>query len=72
MLTIGIIASLGLTLLAFEWKTGELALEDIMLYEELSDEMALEDQPIEVKRKYNPPKPKQREKKRDINKYLKP
>ena len=66
LLTIGIIASLGLTLLAFEWKTGELALEDIMLYEELSDEMALEDQPIEVKRKYNPPKPKQREKKRDI------
>ena len=60
LLTIGIIASLGLTLLAFEWKTGELALEDIMLYEELSDEMALEDQPIEVKRKYNPPKPKQR------------
>ena len=64
-LTTGLIISLGLSLLAFEWKTGELSLQEMVVFDEPSDPFGPEDHPIEIKPKYNPPKVK-REKKKDI------
>ncbi len=64
-LTTGLIISLGLSLLAFEWKSGELSLQEMVVYDEPSDPFGPEDHPIEIKPKYNPPKVK-KEKKKDI------
>ena len=50
----GAIIALGLSLLAFKWKTGDLVGEQMVIHEEMEDELPPEDAPEPI-RVYNPP-----------------
>lgn len=53
----GALIALGLSLLAFEWRTGDLLPEEMALYGSLNDSMGDEKGLVDVKRVFNPPTP---------------
>lgn len=61
----GLLIALGLSLVAFEWRTGQIIGQEMVLYDTSYDQLIHEETPQEVKRKNIPPKIKN-EPKNDI------